>query len=174
MLFEAFQALRPARLHACKVWCRMGGHGESARLQNELRLAAVLGEDDRCEPVEDTISLIVRRNIGENQNDAADDWSILRWIGVAILQQRLRIRCAKRRRNLRKRRSKTQVASKTWTMSANSRGWPHRIATDRQSFRSPAPSREFHCGAFIARGSPRGRWRGARRRFAFQNASPGV
>jgi hypothetical protein len=45
----------------------MGDHGDSARLQSEFRLAAVLSEDDGCEPVEDRISLIVRRNIGENE-----------------------------------------------------------------------------------------------------------
>src|ERR1700730_10943038 len=60
------------------------------------------------------------------------------------------------------------LASKTWTMGANSRGRPHRIATDQQSFRSPAPWREFHCG-LNARGSLLGRRvRGARRGFAFQ------
>src|ERR1700738_4921013 len=45
----------------------MGDHGDSARLQSEFRLAAVLSEDDGCEPVEDRTSLIVRRNIGENE-----------------------------------------------------------------------------------------------------------
>src|SRR6202040_4279520 len=64
---EAFQALRPARLHPCKVCGRMGDHGASARLQSEFRLGAVLSEEDGCEPVEDRISLIVRRNIGENE-----------------------------------------------------------------------------------------------------------
>jgi|GEM_PF-5723918 len=64
---EAFQALRPARLHPCKVCGRMGDHGDSARLQSEFRLVALLSEDDGCEPVEDRISLIVRRNIGENE-----------------------------------------------------------------------------------------------------------
>ena len=54
----------------------MGDHGDSVRLQSEFRLAAVLGEDDRCEPVEDGISLIVRRDIGENEPLGLDDLAI--------------------------------------------------------------------------------------------------
>jgi hypothetical protein len=35
--------------------------------------------------------------------------------------------------------SKLLLASKTWTVGADSRGPPHRIATYQQSVRSPAP-----------------------------------
>src|SRR5207253_3737575 len=88
-------------------------------------------------------------------------------IRVAILQQRSRLRCSEPCWNLRKRYSKPLLASKIWTTGANSYGRPHRTATDQQRFRSLAPWWEFHCGAFIARGTLRGRWRGARRGFAF-------
>lgn len=90
-------------------------------------------------------------------------------IRVAILQQRSRFRCSEPCWNLRKRHSKPLLAGKT--MGANSYGRRHWTATDQQRFRSPAPWQELHCGAFIARRSLRGRWRGSRRGFAFQNGT---
>ena len=90
---EAFQALHPARLHPCKVCGRMGDHGDSARLQSEFRLAAVLSEDDGCEPVEDRISLIVRRNIGENEPLGLHDLAIHTPQGYSMLAgERMKIR----------------------------------------------------------------------------------
>jgi len=56
-------------------------------------------------------------------------------------------------------------------MGANPYGRRHRTATGQQRFRSPAPW-QLHCGAFIARGSLRGRWRGARRGFASKTEPP--
>src|ERR1700730_13549835 len=51
---EAFQALRPARCHACKVCGRMGDHGDSALLQSEFRLVVLLSRAARAPRSRDT------------------------------------------------------------------------------------------------------------------------
>ena len=58
---ETIQALRPTRLHAFEHCDGPRGQTDSAPLQREFRLTAVLGERHRGKPVDERIALFVHR-----------------------------------------------------------------------------------------------------------------